>query len=142
MLMLWVFFLPLLVFHLVCLLLLYVKLCLLQMLKPTMVCFVLVFLNKSEKQRHGESKSCAVEECRATTNPCCACCVPAGAWETGEEQNEDEDKPNLLASGVIKCYLSFLQYLHWQCFIRDLWPSVLQIYCIRCGFCNLKLLWN
>lgn len=43
-------------------------------------------------------------------------------------------KPNLLANGVIKCYLSFLQYLHWQSFIRDLWPSVLQIYCICCGF--------
>lgn len=59
-----------------------------------------------------------------------------------EKRNEDEEKPNVFASGVIKCYLSFLQYLHWQCFIRDLWPSVLQICCIHCGFSNLKLLWN
>lgn len=73
---------------------------------------------------------------------CCACCVLERAWETGEKQKEDKEKCNLLANAVVKCYLSFLQYLHWQSFIGDLWPSVLQIYCICCGFCKLKLLWK
>lgn len=55
-------------------------------------------------------------------------------WKIGEQQKEDEEKPNLLANGIVRCFLSFLRYLHWQGFIRDLWPSVLQIYCICCGF--------
>lgn len=70
----------------------------------------------------------------ATTKPCCAHCLLERACKMGEQQIEDEEKPSLLGSGVIKWYLSFLQHLHWQCFIRDLWPSVLQIYCICCGF--------
>lgn len=106
-------------------------------------CFSFFKQKKSEKQRHRPVRPVQWKSALgATTNPCCACCMLERAWEIGEKQNEDEEKPNLLASGVIKCYLSFLQYLRWQCFIRDLWPSVLQIYCICSGFCNIKLLWN